>query len=132
MIRRITSTLRSVGLLAVVIVLWVVSLGKLQLSAIGSYGLLSALPVTMYAGLALLTVSMVLAIHRGARQSVLVAHLVLFLFMVHGTPAIVYGTLRYAWAWKHLGLVDYLVKHHAVNPTTGDQLVYQNLSLIHI
>jgi hypothetical protein len=126
MTRRINSTLGSVGLLVVVIVLWVVSLAKLQLSAIGSYGLMSALPGTMYAGLAVLTVSMVLAIHRGARQSVLVAHLVLFVFMVHGTPAIVYGTLRYAWAWKHLGIVDFLVSHHAVNPSSGDQLVYQN------
>jgi hypothetical protein len=123
---RINSTFGSIGFLVVVVMLWIVSLARLQLTAIGAYGLVSALPVTMYAGLALLTVSMVMAIHRGERSAVLAAHLVLFVLMVHATPALLYTTLRYAWAWKHLGLVDYLARHHAVTHAGGDLSVYQN------
>ena len=125
--RRFNSTFGSVGLLVVVVVLWIVSMARLQLSAIGSYGLISALPVTMYLGLGILTASMVMAIHRGARSGLLAAHLVLFILMVHGTPALVYGTLRYAWAWKHLGIVYFFNQHHAVNSSApGDLSVYQN------
>ena len=125
--RGINSTFGSVTCLVVVVILWIDSMARLQLTAIGSYGLISALPITMYVGLAVLTVSMIMAIHRGARSRLLAAHLVLFILMVHGTPALMYGTLRYAWAWKHLGIVYFFNQHHAVNSSApGDLSVYQN------
>ena len=34
--------------------------------------------------------------------------------MIHGTPAIIYDTLRYSWAWKHVGIVDYIQRHGSV------------------
>ncbi len=125
-VRRIDATHATLASLAAVVALWAASLARIDLSAMGAYGLVSALPVTMYAGLALLTLSMVLAIHRNERTGVLVAHLVLFVLMVHATPALLYGTLRYEWAWKHLGLIDYLSRHHIVDPSAGDLRVYQN------
>ena len=49
-----------------------------------------------------------------------------FLVVVHGTPAVLYETLRYSWAWKHLGLVDYLARHHTVDTHVANLNVYQS------
>src|SRR5262249_1527506 len=72
---------------------WVVSMSRLQLDAIGTYGLLSALPVLFYVGLGVVVIGMTVALMRGARMPVVFLHAVLFIGMVHATPAIVYGTL---------------------------------------
>jgi hypothetical protein len=39
---------------------------------------------------------------------------------------ILYGTLRYAWAWKHVGVVDYFMRNHALDPDLQFLPVYQN------
>ena len=45
---------------------------------------------------------------------------------MHASPVILYGTLRYAWAWKHVGVVDYFMRHHALDPDLSFLPVYQN------
>ena len=40
------------------------------------------------------------------------------LALVHGTPAVLYGTLRYSWAYKHVGIVDYILRTGTVDPTS--------------
>jgi hypothetical protein len=126
--RRVGSALAPdrVTLLMASAVFWIVSLPRIHTSAIGTLGLLSALPVTMYIAFALLAVSMVRGIHGGASNRVLAAHLVLFVLMLHATPALVYETLRYAWAWKHLGLVDELARHHSLVSGPNELAVYHN------
>ncbi len=116
----------SVGILAVATLLWVVSLVRINVDAIGSFGLLSAFPVTMYLALAVLTASMSRAIHRREGNVVLAAHVFLFMLIAHGTPAALYETLRYSWAWQHLGLVDYLARHHTVDSHVKNLNVYQS------
>ena len=44
----------------------------------------------------------------------------------HGTPALLYGTLRYSWAWKHLGIIDYIHRHGSVDPSLKTLGVYHN------
>ena len=112
--------------LALCAVLWLVSLVRIDVDAIGSLGLLSAFPITMFVALGVLTLSMARATHRREASAVLAAHVVLFLVIVHGTPAVLYETLRYAWAWKHLGLVDSLARHHVVDPHVKNLNAYQS------
>ena len=116
----------SVALLVLVMVLWFVSLARIDVGAIGALGLLSAFPLTMFTAFAVLTVSMARAVHREEPTPVLAAHVVVFLLVAHGTPAALYETLRYSWAWKHLGLVDYLACHHTVNPHMRNLNAYQS------
>ena len=116
----------SVAALALCTALWIVSLVRIDVDAIGSLGLLSAFPITMFVALGVLTVSMARAVHRREANVVLAAHVVLFLVVVHGTPAALYETLRYAWAWKHLGLVDSLARHHVVDPHVKNLNAYQS------
>lgn len=103
--------------LAGVAVLWLLSLGSIDLRQMNDFGLVSVLPATYFAALGLLTASFAFAVHdRETRPWVLFLHVVLLIFLIHGTPSLGYGTVRYAWTWKHIGMVDYILRHGAVNP----------------
>lgn len=107
--------------------LWVISLLNVRLDGMTDIGLVSVLPVTFYAALGCLLVSFcLLARAPRGREVVLGAHLVGMILMLHGTPAILYGTLRYAWAWKHVGIIDYIQRHGSVNPNIDYLSVYHN------
>jgi hypothetical protein len=106
--------------------LWAVSLPRIETAAIGRFGLLSAFPVTMYLAFVTIAIATVRAIQHRERATVLAAHVALFLVMMHGTPALLYDTLRYSWAWKHLGVVDYLARHHEVDPSLRNVEIYQS------
>ncbi len=91
------------------------------------FGLLPALPWTFYASLAILTVSFVLALRpTWFSEPVLGLHVAALIVIVHGTPTIAYGTLRYAWAWKHVGIVDYIQRHGSVDPGIAFLSAYHN------
>lgn len=97
--------------------LWAESLARVDPSSMTDLGLVSVLPPSAYAALLLLTISFCLAVHR--RQTpwpVLLLHVVLLIVIIHGTPSLLYGTLRYSWAWKHVGIVDYIQRHGSVDP----------------
>ena len=107
------------------IALWVVALSKIDLANVGAYGLVDALPVTFYAALAVLTIGFVISLQRASRLPVMLAHVALAIVVVHATPALTYGALRYSWAWKHVGIVDLLHRHHVLVPSTPVLPIYQ-------
>jgi GT2 family glycosyltransferase len=89
-------------------------------------GLISVLPVTFWAGLGVLALSFSWSVMRRSGQwPVLAAHVLALIAMLNATPAILYGTLRYSWAWKHVGVIDF-ISHHGVDFSLGGVLgVYQ-------
>jgi len=112
---------------ALALLLWGLSFRRIDLSRISDFGLLPALPWTFYAALAVLTVSFVVAL-RDVRppEPILALHLVTLILILHATPTIAYGTLRYSWAWKHIGIVDYIQRHGSVNPDIQFLTAYHN------
>jgi len=112
--------------LSVSAILWAVALFQLDTDAIGDFGLLDAFPTTMYVAFGLLVSSMILAVHRRATDRVLAAHVGLLVLMLHATPAIRYETLRYAWSWKHLGIVHELTTQHWIDGSGRDLAIYHN------
>ena len=102
----------------VALALWAVSLsGAVDLDGMTDLGLISVLPVAFYAALAVLTAGFVAALRAPRlREAVLGAHALALIAVVHATPAILYGTLRYSWSWKHVGIVDYIQRHGGVDP----------------
>jgi hypothetical protein len=106
--------------------LWVVpplsaAVGCLSLSGadpsdIGDLGLVTAIPAPVFASLALLGVGFVLALHeRRLRSSLLAAHLLVFVVLLHGAAALMEPEPRFATAWLHAGFVEYIGR-------TGDTL----------
>jgi GT2 family glycosyltransferase len=120
--------LASVAALPVALLLWVFSLFRVDLGQMSDLGLVSVLPVTFWLALALLTTGFGLAVTRPTpRRGVLVAYAVSLVLILHATPTLLYDTLRYAWAWKHVGLIDYLLRHGATDPHIGNDLAaYQD------
>ena len=96
--------------------LWLYSLTRFRLAGISDLGLVTALPVPYWAALALLTAGFAATIVGRARTSVAlpVGYVLVLIAVLHATPALVYPHLRYAWAWKHVSIVDVLLSRHSV------------------
>lgn len=102
---------------AVALLLWIASLRGVDLDAMTDAGLTSVLPPAFGAALAVLTVSFAATLaRRRVSDLVAAAHAIALVVILHATPTILYGTLRYAWAWKHVGIVDYIQRHGTVDP----------------
>ncbi len=112
--------------LTAALLLWIISLQNVNLRAMSDLGLVTVLPVSFYAALILLTISFGVQAYRQQNKAVIFLHLVVLIFIVHGTPQILYGTLRYAWAWKHVGIIDYIQRNGSVDPTIAYLDVYHN------
>ena len=113
----------------VCLALWVIGLSQIDVRRVttAGLGLVSVLPVTFWAAVGVLMVSFCLAVMRpSTRWPVLAVQVLALVVILHATPVILYGTLRYAWAWKHIGVVDYIM-HHGVDFKLNDVLgVYQD------
>jgi hypothetical protein len=114
------------ALLAASAALWVLSLPRIDPDAMSDFGLLSVMPVTGYAALAMLTVSYFVAVREGGSRVEMVLHLAVLVFVLHGTASLVYGTVRYSWAWKHIGIVDFIQRNAMVQPDIAALDVYHN------
>ena len=60
------------------------------------------------------------------REGVLAAHVGALAVIIYGTPAVVYDAVRYSWAWKHIGIVDYIDRTGHVDPGIDILPVYHN------
>jgi hypothetical protein len=102
--------------LAVAVALWVESLGGVDLDGMTDLGLVSVMPVAYFLALGLLTAGFFAAVFgRRASDRLPAAYATTVVLVLHATPAILYETLRYPWAWKHVGIVDYIQRHGAVD-----------------
>lgn len=120
-----------IAVLALVTALWVSVLrSHVPLDTMDDYGLLSVLPVTFWIALGLLTASFFWWVRRAEASPLLIlAHIVLLILMVHATPTLLYGALRYSWAWKHVGITAYITANHHVNlhlPGNPELIAYQD------
>jgi O-antigen/teichoic acid export membrane protein len=89
-------------------------------------GLLSLLTPMSAAALLLLTAGFGWSLARN-RSGVLPAlHVVVLLVLLHGTPALLFGTVRYSWSWKHLGIVDFVQRTGGVDVAAATMPIYHN------
>lgn len=105
---------------------WLWSLSRIRLDLISDYGLIPLLPVTYWVAVAGVVLGCAALILRGARRHwLLAAHLVTLIAILHATPSALYGTLRYSWAWKHVGVVDFFLRHEGIDGSLRELGVYQ-------
>lgn len=114
-------------LLVLAALLWLFSLQAFKLNAMQDWGLLSVFPASLMVAYLLLLIGFAsLYMHEQVSDILFALYVLLFIFMIHGTPQILYGTLRYSWAWKHVGIVDYIIRFGAVDPQIAILSVYHN------
>jgi GT2 family glycosyltransferase len=110
--------------LALSTLLWGVSLQQVDVAKVATagLGLVPALPVTFWAALVVLTFSFCALVGRRVNGwPVMTGYLLALVLILHATPAILYGTLRYSWAWKHIGVIDYIA-HNGIDFNLGGVL----------
>lgn len=84
---------------------------RVDLASMNGYGLVSVLPLTSLAGVALLTLSFLLTLALRRRHPVLLAaELVTLVVCLHGVAALVEPLPRFATAWQHAGFVEYVAR----------------------
>jgi len=98
------------------IVLWVVALNEVHVKPMGGYGLLPLLPVTYWLAVFLLAVSFAWQLRPGRLSPPRLAlHVVLLVTFLHGTVPALFADPRYAWVYRHFGVVNYINAHGRVN-----------------
>lgn len=102
--------------LAASVALWWTSIGGIDLRAMDDTGLVSVLPVRTLIAFALLTASFSVALVRGGRRPVLIAHVVALVVMLFGTTSFTGEALRGAVVWRHLGVTDALLRMGQPDP----------------
>jgi hypothetical protein len=94
-------------LLVAAIEWWITALARADLDEISGYGLLTALPAPYYVALLLLSLGFASAVSRDpVSPKLLAAYVVALIVVIHGTTAVLYDVPRYAWTYKHLGVID--------------------------
>ncbi|MDG9708627.1 glycosyltransferase [Streptomyces sp. DH10] len=111
--------------LPVALVVWLLSLRHVNLNAMTDLGLLQVLPVLFWIALGLLVLGFCVALSdRRTRGGWLAAYVLGLIAILHATPALLYPTLRYGWAWKHVAVVDAMIRNGGSVPGANKLDVY--------
>lgn len=99
--------------------LWVYALPRIGFRAIGDYGLIDRFPVAYYAALAVLTAGFLVTLRRaGTAPWWPATYCVTMLVALKAPPAVLYDSVRYAWAAKHDEVITRLLAEGTVHPYT--------------
>lgn len=121
------SPLLSVACLVVSCGAWLTALPFIHPAQMDGLGLVAVLPGSFFVALAVLGIGFCYEVSSAKpARWLLFLHLLLFILIIHGTPALTYDSLRYSWAWKHVGIIDYLLRHGTVDRFIVDMDAYHN------
>ncbi|MET9407978.1 glycosyltransferase [Streptomyces sp. NPDC002935] len=105
--------------------LWLLSLRNVHLIEMRDYGLLQVLPVLFWVALGLLTFGFCLALtDRRTAGGWFAGYVLGLIAVIHATPTLLYPTLRYSWAWKHVAVVDAVIRHRGEVPHADKLALY--------
>ncbi|MFC9258574.1 glycosyltransferase [Streptomyces hydrogenans] len=109
------------------VALWLLSLRAVPLDRMRDLGLLQVLPPLFWTAAALLTLGFCLALgDRRTHSAWLTGYVLALIALIHATPTLLYPTLRYSWAWKHLAVIDAMIRHGGEVPDAGKFSVYND------
>jgi phosphate starvation-inducible membrane PsiE len=110
----------------IALALWLASLPRVDMRRIGDYGLIPLLPLTYWVALAVLLLGFSVLVRRATTATpLLVGHILTLIAILHATPCLVYGPLRYPWAWRHVAVVDFFLRHDGVDKSIQHLPAYQ-------
>jgi hypothetical protein len=111
---------RPAGLLVVpagALLVWAVSLGRIDPHAIGASGLVSVLPAPVFAALAALTVSFGVCLRHRTPGWVLGVHVAALVVMLYALAAIVEPEPAFEPAYRHVGIADHIAVTGSLDTT---------------
>ncbi len=111
---------------AAILGLWAWSLSRTDEAALGGFGLVTILPITAFIALAAILIGYTVAVGSAEKGRVLGTYVIAIVGMVHFVPAFVYEHLRFSWAWKHVGIVEFIQRTGGVDQSVAVHPVYQS------
>ncbi|WP_235215384.1 glycosyltransferase family 2 protein [Phaeacidiphilus oryzae] len=116
------------ALLGTAVTLWLLALPRTNIDNLGGFGLTDRLPVLFWTSLVLLCTGFVISLHHPRRHlGWPIAYTVALIAFERATSALVYPTLLYSWAWKHVDIIDRLAAnggHLQLNNSLGEMSAY--------
>ncbi|BCL24335.1 glycosyltransferase [Streptomyces tuirus] len=118
-------TWTAIVVLPLAIAVWLLSLRGVPLDRMGDLGLLQVLPKLFWVAPALLTLGFcVAATDRRTSHGCFAAYVLSLIAVIHATPPLLYPELRYAWGWKHVAVVEAMLRHDGTVPGAGGFDIY--------
>ena len=97
--------------------LWALAIRGVDVGEMTDLGLVSVLPVSVFALLAALAISFAVSLFRRPFEPIVpLVHVVVLIVFLYGLTAFIEPEPRFATAWKHAGIVDYIDTHRSVDP----------------
>jgi hypothetical protein len=118
-----TPSLVVLGLVAIAILLWALSLGDIPTSGLSDFGLPPRLPILWYAGLVCAFAGCLASIFLTRSAGVAAAAIGGLVLVLFGTVPALGQPPQYSWTYKHIGVVELVEAAHGVPFFTGD--IYQ-------
>jgi hypothetical protein len=101
----------------IVVAAWAVAIRGVHVAAMSDLGLVSVLPATVFVLLFVLNASFVAALFRPGRHWIVpLLHVLALIVILYAVTPLVEPEPRFSTAWKHVGIIDYVVRHGSVNP----------------
>jgi hypothetical protein len=101
----------------VAIALWAVAVLQTDLTGMTDLGLVSVLPLSGFAALAILNVSfMAVLVNRPLHPQLLLLFAVVLIVMLYGFPAMVEAAPRFNIGWRHVGITEVLIRNGSIDP----------------
>ena len=111
----------------IAVLTWFAAVGRVDPRALSDIGLVSAVHPLGFVALVVLALGFTLTLRRRPFPEGLAAtHVGALVTILFATPAIAYPTVRYAWSWKHMGIIDYIGRHGSVDPGIDVLPIYHN------
>jgi hypothetical protein len=88
----------------------------IDLQKMTDVGLIPALPVTIYIALAILLISFIICLTADEiNEKVIFLHVFVLIFILYGTTLFVEEAPRFNVTWRHLGIIDYILRNGIVS-----------------
>jgi hypothetical protein len=117
-------SVRIAGLGILAALVWLLALAQTPYREVTDLGLVSVIPAWGYLALALLAVAFAAMLARSDFPAWLAVLLTLILIgLLYGTSPLLSGEPRLAVSWRHLGVIDYVVRRESVDPSLD---IYHN------
>src|SRR4051812_40671882 len=112
------AALRTTVVLPVVsLVVWSLAISRVDMRGTTDLGLISVLPPLALVAVILLLVSFALTLREEPVSTpVALLHVLALVWMLYGVTIVVEEAPRFAIAYRHIGLAEYISRNHAVDP----------------
>lgn len=120
------SATRHVFIIGAAVVLWLWGVTQVDESQMSDFGLISVLPWSFFAAMVMMIVGFASVVKIDFTGRLQAAYVIGMTVMLHGIPTFAYEHLRFSWAWKHVGIVDYIQRFGDVDPSIDALPAYHN------